>query len=117
MRDFIHVNDVAEAHIKCIPFLKKIKKYHKFNIGIGKEFRYLNWLKNLKKTTGISVPYKFGKRRKGDVAELWSSCKKSNKILNWKPKYKIEDMISSAWDWEKKIILQIVNFIIFEYLY
>ena len=103
VRDFIHVNDVAEAHIKCIPFLKKNKKkYHKFNIGIGKGISILELVKKFEKTTGISVPYKFGKRRKGDVAELWSSCKKSNKILNWKPKYKIEDMISSAWDWEKK---------------
>lgn len=103
VRDFIHVNDVAEAHIKCISFLKKNKKkYYEFNIGIGKGISILELVKQFEKTTGISIPYKFGKRRKGDVAELWSSCNKSKKILNWKPKYKIEDMISSAWNREKK---------------
>lgn len=104
IRDFIHVNDVAEAHIKCIPFLKKNKKkYYKFNIGIGKGISILELINQFKKTTGISIPYKFGKRRKGDVAELWSSCKKSKKLLNWQPKYSLEDMISSAWNWEKKL--------------
>lgn len=104
IRDFIHVNDVAEAHIKCIPFLKKNKKkYYKFNIGIGKGISILELIKQFKKTTGITIPYKFGKRRKGDVAELWSSCKKSKKLLNWQPKYSLEDMISSAWNWEKKL--------------
>ena len=104
IRDFIHVNDVAEAHIKCIPFIKKNrKKYHKFNIGVGKGTSILELVNEFERVTGISVPFKFVKRRKGDVAELWSSCKKSKKILNWQPKYSLEDMISSAWNWEKKI--------------
>jgi len=102
VRDYIHVNDVAEAHIKCIPFLKKNKKkYHAFNIGAGKGISILELINQFKKTTGIPIPYKFGKRRKGDVAELWASCKKSKKFLNWTPKYTLEDMILSSWNWEK----------------
>ena len=106
VRDFIHVNDVAEAHIKSISFLNKNKnknKYHKFNIGLGKGVSLLQLIKQFEKSTGISIPYKFGKRRNGDVAELWSSCKKANKLLNWYPKYTIQDMLLSAWNWEKKL--------------
>jgi UDP-glucose 4-epimerase len=104
IRDFIHVNDVAEAHIKCIPFLKKNKKkYYKFNIGVGKGISILELIHQFKKSTGINIPYKFGKRRQGDVSELWSSCRKSKKLLKWSPKYNLEDMILSAWNWEKKL--------------
>lgn len=102
VRDFIHVNDVAEAHIQCISFFKKNKKkYYKFNIGVGRGISILQLVNQFKKSTGISIPYKYGKRRKGDVPELWSSCKQANKILNWKTKYDIEEMILSAWNWEK----------------
>ena len=104
VRDFIHVNDVAEAHVKCIPFLRKNKKeYHKFNIGVGKGISVLELIKQFEKSTGVLVPYKFGKRRKGDVPELWASCKKAKKFLNWTAKYNHEDMVLSAWNWEKNL--------------
>ena len=93
---------MAEAHTKCIPFLKKNKKkYYNFNIGVGKGISILQLVNQFEKSTGIRIPYKYGKRRKGDVPELWSSCKQANKNLNWKTKYNIEDMILSAWNWEK----------------
>ncbi len=104
VRDFIHVNDVAEAHIKCIPFLKKNKKkYHKFNIGVGKGISVLELIEQFQKSTGILIPKKFGKRRKGDVPELWANCKKAKKLLNWSAKYNHEDMVLSAWNWEKNL--------------
>jgi len=103
VRDFVHVNDVAEAHIKCIPFIKKNKKkYYKFNIGVGKGTSILELVNEFERVTGISIPFKFVKRREGDVAELWSNCNKSKKYLNWTPKYNLEKMIRSAWNWEKK---------------
>ena len=102
IRDFVHVDDVAEAHIKCITFIKKNKKkYYTFNVGVGKGVSILELIDQFEKTTGISIPYKFGKRRKGDVAELWASCKKAKKILKWSAKYNLNDMISSAWKREK----------------
>jgi UDP-glucose 4-epimerase len=104
VRDFIHVNDVAEAHVKCIPFFdENEKKYYKFNIGMGKGISILELVNQFKKSTGISIPFKFGKRRKGDVPELWASCKQAKKFLNWKIKHNLEDMILSAWNWEKNI--------------
>ena len=104
VRDFIHVDDVANAHIKCIPFLKKNKRqYYKFNIGTGLGVSILQLVDQFEKSTGISVPYEFGKRRKGDVPELWSDCSLANKKLNWKVKYSLHDMILSAWNWEKKL--------------
>jgi UDP-glucose 4-epimerase len=104
VRDYIHVDDVAEAHIKCIPFLKKNKKkYHKFNIGFGKGISILELIKQFKKSTGITILYKFGKRREGDVAEIWSNCKKAKKFLGWKPKHNLAEMILSSWNREKKL--------------
>ncbi len=104
VRDFVHVNDVAEAHIKCIPFIKKNKKkYYKFNIGVGKGTSILELVNEFERVTGISIPFKFVKKREGDVAELWSNCNKSKKYLNWIPKYNLEKMIKSAWNWEKKL--------------
>ncbi len=104
VRDFIHVNDVADAHIKCIPFLKKnICKYYTFNIGTGEGVSILQLVDQFEKSVGISIPYKFGKRRMGDVPELWSDCKLAEKKLNWKVKYSLHDMIISAWNWERKL--------------
>ena len=104
VRDFIHVNDVADAHIKCIPFLKKnISKYYKFNIGTGEGVSILELVDQFEKSVGISIPYKFGKRRLGDVPELWANCNLAKKNLEWKVKYSLHDMIISAWNWERKL--------------
>lgn len=104
IRDFIHVNDVAEAHVKCIPFLKKKKKnFYNFNIGVGKGISILELIKKFEKSTGVLIPKKYGKRRKGDVPELWANCKKAKNILNWSAKQNYEDMVLSAWNWEKNL--------------
>ena len=63
----------------------------------------LELIKQFEKSTGVLVPYKFGKRRKGDVPELWASCKIAKKFLNWAAKYNYEDMVLSAWNSEKII--------------
>ena len=69
-------------------FLKKNKKkYYKFNIGVGKGVSVLELIKEFEKVIGIKILFYFGKRRKGDVSELWSNCTKSKKCLNWKARY------------------------------
>ena len=104
IRDFIHVNDVAEAHVKCIPFIQKnMNNYYKFNVGTGVGVTILELVNQFQKSVGISVPYKFGKRRMGDVPELWANCDLAKKNLGWKAKYSLHDMILSSWNWEKKL--------------
>ena len=103
IRDYIHVEDVAEAHIKCIPFMNNNNKgYHAFNIGYGRGISVLEMIKQFEKTTGLKLNYCFVERREGDVDELWSSIDKAGKYLSWNTKYDIDDMIRTAWQWEKK---------------
>ena len=102
IRDYIHVEDVAEAHIKCIPFMNKNKKgYHTFNIGYGRGISVLELIKQFEKTTGLQINYRFVDRREGDVSELWSNIDKAKKYLSWNAKHDIENIIKTAWQWER----------------
>ena len=97
IRDYIHVEDLAEAHIKSISAFKKINGHQKINIGTGKGYSILDLIKTFEKTNNIKIKYKFSKRRKGDVPVCYSSNKKAKKLLNWVPKYSLEDMCRDSW--------------------
>ena len=106
IRDFIHVVDLANAHIKSLEYLNKITKpnfYDTFNIGTGQGSSVFDLINSFEIVTNQKLKYKVGKRRKGDVGECYANVKKANKILNWKSKLSIEDSLLSAWNWEKKI--------------
>ena len=103
IRDYIHVDDVAEAHLMSIFFMKeKPLSYYPFNIGLGKGVSVLEMIREFERSVKIKIPYIIGERRKGDVAELWSQCDKANSLLKWKPKNTLHDIIISSWEWEKK---------------
>ena len=103
VRDYIHVTDLADIHLKGINYLKKNKKSFTLNCGYGKGYSVLqiaNKFKNIKKNTQIN----FMNRRPGDIAQVYSDTKKFKKLLNWKPKYNdINKIIKSAISWEKKL--------------
>jgi UDP-glucose 4-epimerase len=102
IRDYIHVSDLADIHIKALDFLDKNKKSIILNCGYGRGYSVLeivNIFKKIKKNLII----KYHKRRPGDVAEIYSSTKKLNKLLKWKPKYNLNEIIKSAISWEKKL--------------
>ncbi len=106
IRDFIHVVDLANAHIKSLEYLNKITKpnfYDTFNIGTGHGSSVFDLINSFEIVTNQKLKYKVGKRRKGDVGECYANVNKANKILNWKSKLSIEDSLLSAWNWEKKI--------------
>jgi len=106
IRDFIHVVDLANAHIKSLEYLNKITKpnfYDTFNIGTGYGSSVLDLINSFEIVSKQKLKYKIGKRRKGDVGECYANVNKANKILNWKSKLSIEDSLLSAWNWEKKI--------------
>lgn len=106
VRDFIHVVDVAIAHVKSMEYLDKIEKdslYEAFNLGTGIGISVLQLIEKFKKVTGVNVPYVIGDRRPGDVVKVYADPSKINRILGWTTKFTIEESLLHAWEWEKKI--------------
>ena len=103
VRDYIHVTDLADIHIKGIDYINKNKKSFTLNCGYGKGYSVLeitNKFKKMKKNTQIN----FMKRRPGDIAQVYSDTKKFRKILKWEPRHNdINKIIKSAIKWERKI--------------
>ena len=103
IRDYIHVSDLADIHIKGLNYLNDNKKSFILNCGYGKGYsvqQIVNIFKMIKK--GVEVEYQ--KRRSGDIAQVYANTKKFKKILRWKPKYNdIKLIIKSAISWEKKL--------------
>lgn len=103
VRDYIHVLDLAEAHIKALEYLMNGGESDFFNLGTGKSYTVLEVIEEVEKITKKKVRYEVGPRREGDVDILVSSTEKAQNILQWQPKYSdITTIISSAWEWHKK---------------
>jgi len=103
VRDYVHVADIATAHIKALEFLDAGGKNETFNLGGGSNGISLNELvKYASKVVGVDPIVEYAGRREGDPAVLIANISKAKKILNWEPRYDIKDTITHAWDWEKK---------------
>jgi UDP-glucose 4-epimerase len=106
IRDFIHVVDLAVAHVNAMTFLagKSEKRlYEAFNLGTGHGISVLQLIEKFKAVTSINVPFIIGPRRPGDIEKVFADPTKVNRLLGWKTKYSIEDCLLHAWQWEKKI--------------
>lgn len=104
IRDYIHVMDLAEAHIAALKRLldnQSASRFETFNIGTGIGGSVLDVVNAFEKSTGIKVPYKVGPRRAGDVVAVWADCSRVNQVLGWKAKLNLEDMMRDAWNWQK----------------
>lgn len=104
VRDYIHVVDLAEAHLKALNKLPKIKGHEQINIGLGKGLSVLEFIKIFEETNKVKIPYKFVKRRPGDSAESYADISKAKKILRWKPKKNYSNMMFDSWNSSKKLI-------------
>lgn len=106
IRDYIHVVDLAKAHVAAIDRMLHTdsESYEYFNIGTGKGESVLELITAFEKATGVKVPYKIGPRREGDIVAVWADPKKANDILGWHAKSTIEDSLRSAWKWQEHII-------------
>ncbi len=103
IRDFIHVDDVAMAHLKSIEYLRSKKKNDDFNIGSGKGYSILQIIKIIEGYFSNKIKVELKKKRFGDAPYLVSSIKKAERNLNWKPnKSSIKNIIESAIRWERK---------------
>lgn len=104
IRDYIHVVDLAKAHVAAIRLLEKGNpngNYDVFNIGTGIGYSVLEAIKAFEKGSGKPLNYTIGPRREGDVIKVWGDVKKANTELNWKAELGIEEMMTSAWAWEQ----------------
>jgi UDP-glucose 4-epimerase len=103
IRDYIHVVDLAKAHVAAIKRLEtkmSPKNYDVFNIGTGNGYSVLEVIKAFEETTGQRLNFEIGPRRAGDIEKVWGDVTKSTQELGWKANLKIDEMMRSAWAWE-----------------
>ena len=112
IRDYVHVSDIAEAHVKAFEYLigDNSLSYDVYNLGLGIGNRFekqglsvLEVINAFERVNDVKVNYKIGDRRSGDVVEIYSNSTKARKI-GWKPVRTVDDMVSSAWKWHKNKI-------------
>ena len=106
IRDYIHVVDLAKAHVIALERLLERKNEEKveiFNLGTGVGSSVLEVISSFEKVSGKPFPYKIVDRREGDVTEAYASTDKANTILGWKTASSLEQAMESAWNWEQKI--------------
>ena len=103
IRDYIHVCDLAEAHVAALDFCKKSDSIEFFNIGTGEGKSVKEIIESFQKVNNISLKYKKGERRIGDVDKIWASTDKAINIMKWKSKISVEDALKDAWNWEKNL--------------
>jgi UDP-glucose 4-epimerase len=101
VRDYIHVVDLAKAHLAAIEYADKNKGVEYFNIGTGVGYSVLDIVKAYEKATGIKINYKIAPRRPGDIDECYANPEKAYKMLGWKAEYNIEDMCKDSNHWQE----------------
>jgi UDP-glucose 4-epimerase len=103
IRDYIHVNDLAEAHVLAVEALLAGGASDQFNVGTGAGHSVLEMVRGVEEVTGRKVPYTIGARREGDSPALVANADKLRRVLGWQPRYTdLRDIISSAWEFERK---------------
>lgn len=106
VRDYIHVVDLAKAHVVALKRLldeKNIEKVETFNLGTGTGSSVLEVIHAFEKVSGTKLNYQIVGRREGDITEAYANTDKANNVLGWKSELSLEEALSSAWKWEQKI--------------
>ena len=104
IRDYIHVVDLAKAHVAAIKRLESNQastNYEVFNLGTGKGSSVLQIIDAFEQSTGVKLNYTIGARREGDIEKVWGDVTKSANELGWKAELDLKEMMSSAWKWEQ----------------
>jgi len=101
IRDYIHVNDLADAHVKALEYLSRENKSDFINIGTGEGNSVLEVISTTENVTGNKVKYEIIGRREGDPAVLVADNKKAQEVFGWSPKFKLTDIINHSWNWHQ----------------
>jgi len=106
IRDFIHVSDIAHAHTLALEYLKKQKSAavcEVFNLGTGNGVTVLEAIYSFEKVSGVKLNYEIGPRRPGDIVAIYANNDLAKTTLGWQPQYSLDDMMHTAWEWEKRL--------------
>lgn len=106
IRDYIHVSDIANAHVLALKYLlnDELEKQHDIiNLGTGIGVSVLETINAFEKVSGEKLNYKIGGRREGDVSAIYANNEKAKRVLQWTPKLNLDDMMLSAWKWEQHL--------------
>lgn len=101
VRDYVSVQDLAEAHVLCMDYLLSGGESQTFNLGSGNGFSVREIIEAARRVTGYDIPETIGERRSGDPATLIADTKRIQKMFKWEAKMSLEDIISSAWHWHR----------------
>ena len=101
VRDFIHVVDLAQGHVKALAYLAQHSGCAPFNLGTGRGYSVLELVRAFEKASGRSVPYQIAARRPGDVAASYASAQLANDLLDWHPQRDIDAMCADSWRWQQ----------------
>ncbi|MGY4565501.1 UDP-glucose-4-epimerase GalE [Erwinia sp. TECH1] len=100
VRDYIHVMDLAEGHLKALDHLSAISGYKAYNLGAGEGYSVLEMVKAFEKASGRPVPYQVSPRRDGDLAAFWADASLADKELDWRVSRGIDEMMRDTWNWQ-----------------
>lgn len=104
IRDYIHVTDLADAHVLSLKYLEEKEESNEFNLGNGQGFSVKEVIDSVRKVTGREFEVVETERREGDPAVLIGSSKKAKELLGWNPQFvNIDDIVESAWNWHKNL--------------
>lgn len=106
IRDYIHVVDLAKAHVTALKRLinkENIEKVENFNVGMGTGTSVLEIIESFERVNNLKLPYKFVERRRGDIAVAYADTKKANEVLGWKATKTLDEALSSAWKWQQLV--------------
>lgn len=107
IRDYVHVSDIAMAHVKALDYLlsgNNESPYEIFNLGSGNGVTVLEAVHAFERVTGIKLNYVIAPRRKGDVAQIFSDSSKAEKLLGWKPQFSLDEMMATAMKWQQTLM-------------
>ncbi|URQ59618.1 UDP-glucose 4-epimerase GalE [Pantoea alhagi] len=102
VRDYIHVVDLAEGHLKALDHLEQLQGYKAYNLGAGKGYSVMEMVKAFEKASGKPVPFDIKPRRDGDLAAFWADATLADKELNWRVTRGIDEMMRDTWNWQSK---------------
>lgn len=102
IRDYVHVMDIAEAHVLALEYAghSPMKHLEIFNLGTGNGVSVLEAIRAFERVNGLTLNYQIGARRPGDVTAVYSDCSRARKLLGWTPRYDLDAMMRSAWLWQ-----------------
>ena len=105
IRDYIYVVDLAKAHVAAMARVleQDTDAVEVFNVGTGKGVSTLEVVEGFEKATGVKVNWSYATRREGDIEKVWGNVDKANNVLGWKAETPLEDVLASAWRWQKKL--------------